>query len=221
MPVLAHSRHLLVKNLTKGVDPMVDAVFATKEDGSESDAARNYELAKVIFLSGIKKNYTDAALMATSDTDEIAKLLDIPKDIIDAYKFFFFDVSGMNKLSKLELLETYDEHGKDLLLWAMASGTRFLQWRLGESVSINPIEGLKDMFSMSVYKSKEAAFSSNSSTNSIEAVKWTKLAMDLARLLKMYLLDTGAAKKDIELALGQVSANFGSFAGLDDLESPP
>lgn len=218
MPSIAHSRHLLVKNATKGADPLVDAVLAKKEDGSESDAASKYELAKIIFLSPIKKNYTDAALMATTDITEIASLLDIPRDIIEAYQLFFFDVTGLNKLSKLELLETYDEQGKDLLLWAMASGTEFLRWRLGESVSINPIEGLKDMFSMSVYKSKEAMFSGNGSVNSVEAVKWTKLAMDLARLLKMYLLDTGAAKKDIELALGSVSSNFSSFANLDDLD---
>jgi hypothetical protein len=212
-----HARHLLVKNSTLGADPLVDAVLAKNEDGSESIAARNYELAKVIFLSPVRRNYVDAALMTPSNIEEVATVLEIPLDIITTYRSFFFDVEGISKLGKLELLETYDEQGRDLLVWAMSCGLTFIQWRLGEAVSINPIEGLQEMFSMSVYKSKEAMFSVNGSVNSIEAVKWAKLSMDLARLLKMYLLDTGAAKKDIELALGQLAPNFGSFAGLDEL----
>jgi hypothetical protein len=213
-----HARSLLVVKKIKGADPLVDAVLVPNKDGSESIAARNYELAKVIYNSNIKKNYADAALMATNDTEEISKLLEIPAEIIVAYRDFFFDVKDLSKLSKLELLEEYDDSGRDLLVWAMASGIEFLRWRLGESVQINPIQGLQDMFSMSVYKSKEAMFSSNGSANSVEAVKWTKLAMDLARLLKMYLMDSNAARRDIELALGTLTPEFSSFAGLDGLK---
>ena len=216
--LLPHNRHLLVKKSTTGVDPLVDAVLKKNDDGSESMAASKYECAKAIFLSPVKRNYVDAALMASEDVAEIATLLDFPADIVETYRSFFFDIKGFNRLSKLELIENYEDQGRDLLVWALASGLPFIRWRLGESVSINPIEGLKDMFSLCVFKSKEAMFSSNGSTNSVEAVKWTKLAMDLARLLKMYLLDTGAAKKDIEMALGTIVPEFPSFASFEDTD---
>lgn len=211
-----HHRHLLVKDSTTGKDPLVDAVLAKTEDGSESMAASKYEGAKMLWLSPVKRNYLDAALIATDDLTDVSSTLDIPLDVVTTYRDFFFNVTGSNRLNKLALIEEYEPAGKDLLVWAMASGTVFLRWRLGETININPIEGLKDMFSMASYKSKEAMLSSSGSISSLEAVKWTKLAMDLARLLKMYLLDTNAAKNDIELALGQLSPTFASFAGLDD-----
>lgn len=216
-----HHRHLLVKDKTIGADPLVDLVLAKTEDGTESMEASRYEGAKMLWLSNIKRNYLDASLIATEDLEEISKTLDIPVDIVTTYRDFFFNVKGFNRLSKLALIEEYEPDGRDLLVWAMASGLQFVSWRLGAAVTINPIEGLKDLFSMATYKSREALFSSNSSNSSVEAVKWAKLSMDLARLLKMYLLDSGAAKKDIELALASVPGNFGSFAGLEDTDSDP
>lgn len=211
-----HARHLLVKNKTKGVDPLVDAVLTTKEDGSESDAAARYELAKVMFLSPIKKNYIDAAFMATENVEEIADLLDIPADILETYKQFFFNIEGFNKLSKLELLETYDAQGKDLLTWAMASGLTFLAWRLGKPSDVNPVAGLKELFSLALYKAKEAAFGAD--TN--DTVKWAKMATDMSRLLKAWTMDAQAAKNDIEIALARVNPTFPSFGGLDGDDMP-
>ena len=216
-----HARHLLVKDKVLGKDPLVDAVLTKETDGSESMAASRYEGAKLLFLSAVKRNYLDAALIATDDLQDVSTTLDIPVDIVSTYRDFFFNVKGMNRLSKLDIIEQYDPEGKDLLVWAMASGTVFLKWRLGETVSINPIEGLKELFSLSVYKSKEAMFSASGSATSTEAHKWASISMSLARLLKMYLLDSGAARKDIELALGQLTPSFGSFAGLDDNDPLP
>jgi hypothetical protein len=215
---LPQRRHLLVKSKTFGADPLVDAVLTVTEDGSESMAASKYEGAKMLWLSNVKRNYLDAALIATDDVDDVSKTLDIPAEVVSVYRDFFFDVKGFNRLSKLALIEDYDAEGKDLLVWALASGTVFLKWRLGETVSINPIEGLKELFSLSIYKAKEAAFSSSGSATSAEAHKWSSSATSLARLLKMYLLDSGAAKKDIELALSSIAPNFGSFANLDSLD---
>lgn len=208
-------RHLLVKAKTFGTDPLVDAVLTKNEDGSESMAASKYEAAKMLWLSPLKRNYVDAALIATEDLKEISETLDLPHDIVTVYRDFFFNVAGFNRLSKLALIEEYDADGKDLLVWALASGLVFIRWRLGEAVTLNPIEGLKDLFSLSMWKAKEAAFSSSGSSASSEAQKWMSQAVTISRLLKMYLLDSGAAKKDIELALSSIAPNFGSFANLD------
>lgn len=209
--MLPHARHNLVKNNTKGVDALVDAVLTKNEDGSESLAASRYELAKVLFLSPIKKNYIDASFMATDKVADIADLLDIPIDILETYRQFFFNIEGFNKLSKLELLENYDAQGKDLLTWAMASGLTFLAWRLGKPSDVNPVAGLKELFSLALYKAKEAAFGAD--TN--DTVKWAKMATDMSRLLKAWTMDSQAAKNDIEIALARVNPVFPSFGGLD------
>lgn len=214
--MLPHSRHLLVKNKTRNIDPLVDAVLTPNEDGSESEAAAKYELAKVIFLSAIKKNYVDAAFMASDDVKEISDLLEIPVDVLTAYRQFFFNIEGYNKLSKLELLEEYDPQGKDLLTWAMASGLTFLGWRLGKVVDINPVTGLKELFSLAMYKAKEAAFGSDTS----ETVKWAKVSLDTSRLLKAWTMDASAAKNDIEMAIARVNPDFPSFSSLDIGEAP-
>lgn len=206
-----HARHNLVKEKTKGIDALVDAVLSPNEDGSESPAAARYELAKILYLSPIKKNYIDASFMATSNVGEISELLDIPADILETYKEFFFNIEGFNKLSKLELLESYDPQGKDLLTWAMASGLTFLAWRLGKAVDINPVGGLKELFSLALYKAKEAAFGSD--TN--DTVKWAKLGLDTSRLLKAWTMDATAAKNDIEMAIARVNPDFPSFGSLD------
>ena len=209
-----HFRHLLVKSSTKGIDPLVDAVLTKKEDGSESEAARDYELAKIIFLSPIKKNYVDAALMATDNLVEISDLLELPIAVLSAYQSFFFNVQGFNKLSKLELLEDYDPQGKDLLTWAMSSGLSFLSWRLGKPTTINPVTGLQDLFSLAMYKAKEAAFGADTS----DTVKWAKLSLDISRMVRMWTTDASAAKNDIELALANIAPKFQSFGDLESLD---
>lgn len=211
-----HARHNLVKNKTLGADPLVDAVLTKNPDGSESETAARYELAKVLFLSPIKKNYIDASFMATDNVKEISDLLDIPAEILEAYRQFFFNIEGYNKLSKLELLENYDSQGKDLLTWAMASGLTFLAWRLGKPSDVNPVAGLKELFSLALYKAKEAAFGAD--TN--DTVKWAKMATDMSRLLKAWTMDSQAAKNDIEIALARVEPIFPSFGGLEASEDP-
>lgn len=215
MPKFPHYRHLLVKNSTLGVDSLVDAVLIKNEDGSESMAASRYECAQALYLSPVKKNYLDASLIATEDLAEISEMLDIPVEILSTYRSFFFEVTGFNKLSKLALIEEYDESGRDLLVWALSASLDFLRWRLGQSIDINPIQGLQDLFSLSTYKTKEAMMTSSGSVGSLEAVKWATISMGLAKLLKAYTMDSNAARNDIELALGKIEPSFKGFSNLD------
>ena len=206
------TRRFYVKSKTAGKDPLADAILA-----GDTPEAANYVKACVIFDSALKKSYVEACLLASQDLNAISSLLEVPVEVLDIYRKVFFDVTGFDKLSLLELVnesEDLDERG--MKLWALSQGLDFISWRLGKPVSINPVEGLKDMFTLSVYKSKEALFSGNASESSKEATKWTKLSMDLARLLKAWVMDTDAARKDIELALQSIDPTFGSFDGLND-----
>ena len=45
---------------------------------------------------------------------------------------------------------------------------------------------------------------------------WTKLSMDLARLLKAYTSDGNQAKKDLQLALEEVIPSFSGFSDLNN-----
>jgi hypothetical protein len=115
----------------------------------------------------------------------------------------------------MELLDVSDRAEAALKLWALSQGLTFIAWRMGRQVQVSPVEGLQDLFTTCIYKAKEAIFSGNVSEASKESTKWVKLSMDIARLLKIWVMDSAAAKKDIELALQEVVPDF---EGLDSLD---
>lgn len=207
---LPHARLRLLESKSLRMDPLVDDILNGKLDAE-------YRAAKRIYDSPIKKSYVESCMLATEDLEEIQETLDIPVATLNLYREIFYDVVGYNKLDKLEAIETADTaEESSMKLWALSQGMDFIRWRLGKAVSINPVEGLKDMFSTCVYKSKEALFSGNVAEASKEAVKWTKLSMDIARLLKHWTTDVSAARHDIELALSTIDPTFKGFDAMEE-----
>lgn len=205
-----NARELLVRNKTLGVDSLVDLILT---DGSREQTL--FQEALQIKSSKLKKTYVEACLLASTDLEEISDILEIDLELLAFYSDVFFDVKDLDRLSKMELLEVSDRQEQLLKIWALNQGLDFIAWRLGKSTKISPIDGLQELFSTSMYKAKEACFSGNASEESKEAVKWTKLSMDLARLIKFYISDDGQAQKDLRLALSEVSS---AFPGFDDLK---
>lgn len=204
-------KSLLIKSKSMGVDPLVDLVLSDENTREKL----LYQHCLSINRSTLKRTYVEACLLASTDLDRISRILEIEAEILQFYKEVFYDTSGLDKLSRMELLDVKDPNEHLLKMWALSQGLDFIAWRLGDrTVSINPIEGLKELFTIAMYKAKESAFSGNASEVSKEGVKWTKMATDLARLLKNYLLDTDSARKDIELALMEVDTNFKGFGDL-------
>jgi hypothetical protein len=115
----------------------------------------------------------------------------------------------------MDLMNVSDPAERTLKMWSLSQGLNFISWRIGNQVDISPVEGLQDLFTTCIYKSKEAMFNGNATEASKESTKYIKLAMDLARLLKVWIMDSAAAKADIEIALRSVNP---SFRGLDTLE---
>lgn len=206
----ANARALLIKNNALGVDPLVDSVLT---EGSPERAL--YTRALTINKSDLKRRYLESCLLASGDIERISTILELPEDLVVMYRDVFYNVTDLDKLSKLELLDVSDREEHAMKVWALSQGLEFIEWRLGKVVAVNPVEGLKDLFTMAMFKAKESMFSGNAAEASKEGVKWSKLATDMARLLKIYVLDTDAAKKDIELALKEVTPEFKSYSELD------
>lgn len=208
-----HERHILVRSKTKGRDPMVDKIL----DGDDVEFAR-YKAAKELFEKPIKKTYVEACLLASEDITEIGRILEMKPDTIIAYKEYFYNIEGLDKLSKIALIEESDSPDEKVMkLWSYSQGLDFVSWRLGNVVAVDPVGGLKDLFTLSIYKSKEALFSGSHTDAGKEATKWTKLSMDLARILKLWVMDSNAARRDIEMALKTINPQF---KGFDDLVTP-
>ena len=203
----------LVRSQTKGVDLKVDEILGSPE----GSLGKLYQKVLGINKSKLKKSYVEAALITSNDFVRIAEILELPLEVVEFYSEFFFDVVDFDRLSKIEHIENIsDDHKNEMLLkmWALSHGLDFIRWRLGHRVALSPVEGLVDLFSTCVYKSKEAMYNSSSSEASKEAVKWTKQSTDIARLLKMWVMDSSAAKKDLEIAIREVVPEFD---GLDTL----
>lgn len=212
MPV--NARGILLRKKTLGVDPLVDLILQ-QPDSAE---AQLYSAAKQINERPLKKNYVESSLLASEDLVEIADILEMPLEVLQMYRSVFYNVEGFDKLSKMELLDVSDKAEAALKLWALSQGLTFIAWRMGRQIQVSPVEGLQDLFTTCIYKAKEAIFSGNVSEASKESTKWVKLSMDIARLLKLWVMDSAAAKKDIELALQEVVPDF---EGLDSLDVEP
>ena len=201
-----NARELLAKSKTIGADPFVDKVLT---EGSPE--AVLYAKAKALRSSPLKKMYVEACLLASQDFERIAEITELDINVIVMYGLMFYDTVGLDKLSKMELLEVPERQEQLLKLWALHQGLEFLAWRLGMKTEISPIQGLQELFSTAMYKAKEACFSGNATEESKAAAASTKLSMDLARLLKAYTSDGNQAKKDLQLALEEVIPNFSGF----------
>lgn len=210
-----HARYLLIKNKTIGEDPLVDSILSEKEEDKAIKAL--YSRARSIYLSDTKRAYVESCLIASKDLNKIHEIIELSVDLLKMYRDVFFNVEDFDKLSLLELVDQVESsEEKGMKIWALSQGLDFVAWRLGKSLNINPIDGLQELFTLCIFKSKEALFSGNSSESSKEATKWTKLSMDLARILKAWVMDSGAARKDIELALMEVIPEFQGFDSLED-----
>lgn len=205
-----NARELLINNKTLGIDPLVDAILT--EGSAEREIFNQVvELRRSTFKSG----YVEACLLASDDFESIAEVLELPVETVGMYAAVFYDLLGLGKLSKMELLNVKDRNEHLLKLWGLHQGLDFIAWRLGKKTKVSPVEGLQELFSTAMYKAKEACFSGNASEESKQAASWTKLSMDLARLLKAYTSDESGVKKDLEIALAEVDTNF---LGFNDLE---
>jgi hypothetical protein len=211
-----NARAILLRKRTLGTDPLVDTIL--KDDNCTE--AQLYAQAKRINESPLKKGYVESSLLTCDDLPQISELLEIPLPVLTMYRDVYYEVTGLDKLSKMELLDCRDKNEAQMKLWALSQGMPFIAWRLGKQITISPVEGLQDLFTTCIYKAKEAMFNGNISEASKESTKWTKLSMDIARLLKLWVLDSAAAKKDIELALMEVVPEFKGLDSLDDPDPP-
>lgn len=206
-----NQRELHIRNNKRGVDPLVDLLL------SEVECPEREAYLKAIPLkeSKLKKGYVEASLLCCSDYETISNVLELPPEVVEMYSLVFYDVTELDKLSKMELLDVRDRDEANLKLWALSQGIEFISWRMGKAVQVSPVDGLTDLFTTCLYKSREAMFSGNVAEASKEATKWVKLSMDIARLLKVWVMDSGAAKQELEIAIREAIPEFGS---LEDLE---
>ena len=209
---MLNAKYKLIKSKTLGQDDRVDAIISNLDP----ELTLLYNKALTLNISNLKRSYINSALLAEKDLSKISILLEIPLEVIEIYEEFFFNVTELDKLSKLEYIETVeDTREKTLNLWSLGCGNlSFLSWRMGNKTTISPIENLQEIHAMTAWKAKEALYSSNTAESSKEAIKWSKLSVDTARLVKAFVMDTDAAKQDLALAIAEVVPNF---MGLDQL----
>lgn len=194
-------------------DERVDSII-TSPDG---ELGLLYKKALDLNKNKLKKSYIEASMLCEKDLARISSVVEIPLEVLQVYQEFFFNVAEWDRLSKIEHIEKLGVKDKNemlLKMWALTHGIDFIAWRLGKRVSISPVDGLVDLFSTCIFKSKEAFFNGTTTETSKESVKWTKLSTDIARLLKLWVMDSSAAKKDLEIAIKEVVPEF---EGLDTI----
>lgn len=203
----------LVRNAKKGVDPRVDEIL----DNPSGPLGKTYSKCLAYWENKLRKSYIESARMASADVITIAKVIEIPIEVLELYYDFFFDIADWDRLDKIEHIERLEKkHPQEamLKLWTLTQGLDFLAWRLGKRVSISPVEGLVDLFSTCLFRSKEAMFNGAGTESHEASIQWAKQSTSIARLLKMWVQDSESAKKDLEIAIREVVPEF---KGLDEL----
>ncbi len=206
-------RGKLLARGTDGKDPLVDSLL----DGAYPELVA---AATALYKDRTQKMYVESSLLATNDLEVISRFLELEVAVLDMYRSLYFDVARFTKLQRMAYLDSIKEGpDRNMKSWALTQGVRFLEWRFGNDVKISPVEGLSAIFSDCYYKSKEAFFNGNSSEASKEAAKWTKQAVEVARLLKSWVTDANEAMKDINIALEQYMGDDITFPTEEDLEN--
>lgn len=206
-------RGKLLARGTKEADPVVDQLLA----GAFPEIVAS---ATELYKDRTQRMYVESSLLATNDLEIVSKFLELEVAVLDMYRSLYFDVARFTKLQRMAYLDSLkDSTDRNMKSWALTQGVRFLEWRFGNDVRISPVEGLSSIFSDCYYKSKEAFFNGNSSEASKEAAKWTKQAVEVARLLKSWVTDADEAMKDINIALEQYMGDDITFPTEEDLEN--
>lgn len=200
----------LIRNNITGRHAGVDEIIVHPN----GELGKKFTRALVSWENRLRRSYIESARMASSDLEHISRTIEIPVDQLEVYYEYFFDIEGWDRLDKIEHIERIGEKHKTealLKMWTMTQGLDFLAWRLGKKVNISPVEGLIDLFSTCIFKSKEAMFNGSGTEAGNESIKWTKQSTDIGRLLKMWVMDSAAAKKDLEIAIREIVPEFGSI----------
>ena len=206
-----NAKHRLIFNGKIGEDARVDEIISQPT----GPLALLYRKAEVLNKNKLKKGYLESSLICSNNIKDIASILEVSEELLEVYAEFFFDVKDIDRLSKIDHIEGLKDKNEALLkMWALSHGLDFIKWRLGYRISISPVEGLHDLFSTCIYKSKEAMFNNSNTEAAKESTKWAKLSTDIGRLLKLWVLDSSAAKKDLEIAIREVVPDFDGLDGL-------
>lgn len=202
----------------KGTDPLADLFL-------ETTLSEDCEEVRDICRNKVKRVYMESALLASEDVERICQIFGFKKEVVELYEKAFYNVFGLSKLEKAWLVDMCDDpHEQNMKRWAFSQGIDFLAWRLGIKVELSPVDGMVSLYADCYYKAKEAFFNPNSAEASKEALKWTKQASELSRILKSWITNNNEAMRDIEMALsslGPSDIDFGDIKGIREENGDP
>ncbi|CAL9984430.1 hypothetical protein VPHD148_0273 [Vibrio phage D148] len=207
-------RNWLMCRKMKGYDLMVDAIL----DGHLEPSV--LKECKDIYEDRLIKIYVEASLLATEDFELISNTLEIDKHVLMVYHDIYYNVHSLSRIHKtkhLSKIEDADE--RSLKQWSMTNGMDFIQWRMGLTTKISAMDSVISLQADAYYRSKEAFFNSNTTTASVEGLKWSKQAVHLTRLLaELEEEDTDEGMDELSLQLERITEENIDLPSLDDLE---
>lgn len=196
-------------------DHLVDAIL----DGHIEPSV--LKECKDIYEDRLVKLYVEASLLATEDFETISQTLEIDVHVLKMYHDIYYDVHDLSRIHKtrhLSKIEDNDE--RNLKQWSMTSGMEFIQWRMGLSTKLSTMDSIVQLQSDAYFRSKEAFFNDNSSTASVEGLKWSKQAVHLTRLIAELEDEdnTEDAADELSLELSRITEANTDIIGIEDLE---
>src|SRR6266850_355612 len=96
-----NQRQLIIRRQELGKDEIVDKIL--KEP--DSPEAKLWPQCIDIFESRIKRGYVEACLLGSTDYAKISELLEVPVDVLELYEKTCFNIKGLDRLSKLDMLD--------------------------------------------------------------------------------------------------------------------
>lgn len=201
----------LVQKGERGIDPSVDFILDNPEDYLVVAAYKIYNDVHY-------RSYLEAALLSTNHLPDIAEMFSLELELVEFYTRCFYNVTGLGPLQKAKLVDICeDKIEKNLKLWGVSQGLKFLAWRMGVKVELSPVEGMYSLYADSFFKSKEAFFNPNAAEASKESLKWSRQAFEAAKVIKSWVSDVDAAREDLNLALEEVNSTNIDFGDIESI----
>ena len=191
-------------------------------DGDTDNISSSLQHAHEIYSDPYKKEVLEAFILSGATTDEISTSLRLNTEVIEIYKYLFFDTSVFRDELEIEsYVHTYpDEYGKKLKINAITIGKDYLFFRFSRGKKDLDLDlALKSMVETAFMLSKATKLNPLDSSVSKEARQWAQLA---GKLIETYYKVTGgkdSKQGELKIVLEEIDSITKTLISKEDILS--
>ncbi len=205
-PNPSHRADALIEGAAKPTTPLEKA-FVSRKGAPELLSIIEY--ISDLHASEYQREALESFIITRMDIDEIHEILKIPKEVIEAYCWFFFDMESFrDELALEEYVRTYpNEFGREMKITATSLGSDFLKFRFDRGKSnLDFKQALANLIDTSYAIARAAKLNPIDSTITREARQWMSTSIKALEAYAKVKPTFEESNEDFKLVLQNIDA---------------